>query len=175
MRIVLGFLSGVVGMLAGWFGLAFLVIALAGPDRDGGVAMGAFFNIGPLGALIGFGVGVWLFVKFGLVAQGAAFATTPFSEPASALSPAVTVAPAPARISRPFAVVVLAIVGGLAWWAWYELKSTDAGSIAGQLDISNPAMTAGKTDRDQRGHRGGVDICAVSVRHMLLGITAMTP
>ena len=67
MRIALGFLSGVVGMLAGWFGLAFLVIALAGPDRDGGVAMGAFFNIGPLGALIGFGIGVWLFVKFGLV------------------------------------------------------------------------------------------------------------
>ena len=67
MRIVLGFLSGIVGMLAGWFGLAFLVMALAGPDRDGGVAMGAFFNIGPLGALIGFGVGVWLFVKFGLV------------------------------------------------------------------------------------------------------------
>jgi hypothetical protein len=79
MRIVLGFLSGVVGMFAGWFGLAFLVIALAGPDRDGGVAMGAFFNIGPLGALIGFGVGVWLFVKFGLVAQGAAFTTAPSS------------------------------------------------------------------------------------------------
>ena len=125
MRIVLGFLSGVVGMLAGWFGLAFLVIAFAGPDRDGGVAMGAFFNIGPLGALIGFGVGVWLFVKFGLVAQdlvtqGAAFAATPSAEPAGASSPAVTVAPATARISRPFAVVVLAIVGGLAWWAWYE-------------------------------------------------------
>jgi len=67
-RIVFGFLSGIVGMLAGWFGLAFLVIGLAGPDRDGGVAMGAFFNIGPLGAF-----GVWLFVKFGLVAQGAAF------------------------------------------------------------------------------------------------------
>src|SRR5260370_1913640 len=114
MRIVLGFLSGVVGLLAGWFGLAFLVIALAGPDRDGGVAMGAFFNIGPLGALIGFGVGVWLFVKFGLVAQGAA--TAPSSEPASASSPAVTVAPATARISRTFAIVVLAIVGGLAWW-----------------------------------------------------------
>ena len=131
MRIVLGFLSGVVGMLAGWFGLAFLVIALAGPDRDGGVAMGAFFNIGPFGALIGCGVGVWLFAKFGLVAQslvtqglvnqGAAVAAAPSSEPAGASSPAVTVAPATARISRPFAVVVLAIVGGLAWWGWYEL------------------------------------------------------
>ena len=35
MRFILGFLSGVIGMLAGWFGLAALVIALAGPDRDG--------------------------------------------------------------------------------------------------------------------------------------------
>ncbi len=120
MRIILGFLSGVVGMLAGWFGLAFLVMALAGPDRDGGVAMGAFFNIGPLGALVGFGVGVWLFVKFGLVAQDAAFVAAPFSEPASAPPPGAAVAPATARISRPFAVVVLAIVSGLASWAWYE-------------------------------------------------------
>jgi hypothetical protein len=120
MRIVLGFLSGVVGVLAGWFGLAFLVIALAGPDRDGGVAMGAFFNIGPLGALIGFGIGVWLFVKFGLVAHGASYATAPSSEQASPSSLGAAVAPATARISRPFAVVVLAIVGGLAWWAWYE-------------------------------------------------------
>jgi hypothetical protein len=120
MRIVLGFLSGVLGMLAGWFGLAFLVIALAGPDRDGGVAMGAFFNIGPLGAFIGFGIGVWLFAKFGLVAQGASFTTAPSSEPASASSPDAAIAPAPARISGPFAVVVLVIVGGLAWWGWYE-------------------------------------------------------
>jgi hypothetical protein len=132
MRIVLGFLCGVVGMLAGWFGLAFTVIALAGPDRDGGVAMGAFFNIGPLGALIGFGIGVWLFARFGLVAQGsvqgsvqgtaqgASLATAPSSEPASASSPGAAVAPATTRISRPFAVVVLAIVGGLTWWAWYE-------------------------------------------------------
>jgi hypothetical protein len=96
MRIVLGFLSGVVGMLAGWFSLAFLVIALTGPDRDGGVTMGAFFNIGPLGALIGFGVGVWLFVKFGLVAHGAAFTAAPPSEPASASSPA----PSPAVYGR---------------------------------------------------------------------------
>src|SRR3977135_3748427 len=107
MRVGLGFLSGVVGMLAGWFGLAFLVIALAGPDRDGGVAMGAFFNIGPFGGLIGFGVGVWLFAKFGLVAQGASFAAALSSEPASASSHGVAVAPVTARISRAFAVVVL--------------------------------------------------------------------
>jgi hypothetical protein len=121
MRIVLGFLSGVIGMLAGWFGLAFLVIALAGPDRDGGVAMGAFFNIGPIGAVIGFGIGVWLFVKFGQVAQNAVSAAAPSSGAGSAPSLGTAVAPARTRISRPFAVVVLAIVGGLAWWGWYEL------------------------------------------------------
>ncbi len=120
MRIVLGFLSGVVGMLAGWSGLAFLVISLAGPDRDGGLAMGAFFNIGPLGGLIGFAIGVWLFVKFGLVAGGASFPVAPYSTPASASPSGAVVVPTPARISRPFAVVVLAIVGGLAWWGWYE-------------------------------------------------------
>jgi hypothetical protein len=120
MRIVLGFLSGTVGMLAGWFGLAFLVIALAGHDRDGGIAMGAFFNIGPIGALVGFGLGVWLFAKFGLVARSAAPALAPRAEPASAPPPGAAVA-AKRRISRPFAVVVVAIVGGLAWWAWYEL------------------------------------------------------
>ena len=53
-------------------------------------------------------------------AQDASFATAPSSEPASASSLGAAVAPATARISRPFAVVVLAIVGGLAWWAWYE-------------------------------------------------------
>lgn len=120
MRIILGFLSGVVGMLAGWFGLAFLVIALAGPDRDGGIAMGAFFNIGPLGAFIGFGLGVWLFVKFGLVAQRAAPAAAPSSAMADAPSSAALAAPPRRRISRPFAAVVLTIVGALAWWTWYE-------------------------------------------------------
>jgi hypothetical protein len=119
MRIVLGFLSGVIGLLAGWFGLAFLVIALAGPDRDGGIAMGAFFNIGPVGALVGFAAGIFLFVKFGLVAQPAAPAAAAPSGPAGA-PPGVAVAPKARRISRPFAVVVLAIVGGLAWWGWYE-------------------------------------------------------
>ena len=123
MRIVLGFLSGVLGMLAGWFGLAFLVVALAGPDRDGGVAMGAFFNIGPIGAVVGFGIGVWLFVKFGLVGRrvAAAPALVPSAEPASAPSAGTADAPATNRISRPFAVAVVAIVGVLAWWGWYEL------------------------------------------------------
>jgi len=33
--------------------------------------MGVFFNIGPFGALVGVGIGVWLVLKFGLAAQGA--------------------------------------------------------------------------------------------------------
>jgi hypothetical protein len=120
MRVVLGFLSGVVGMLAGWFGLAFLVIALAGPDRDGGIAMGAFFNIGPLGALIGCAVGIFLFVKFGLVAQAAAPAAAAPVQPASAPPLGGAIPPKARPISRPFAVVLLAIVASLAWWGWYE-------------------------------------------------------
>src|SRR3954468_18860676 len=106
MRLILGLFSALLGALAGWSALAALVIALAGPDRDGGIAMGAFFNIGPLGALIGFAVGIWLFVKFGLVAQRAPSVISPSSEPAIASS----LAPPAARISRSFAIVVLAIV-----------------------------------------------------------------
>jgi hypothetical protein len=163
MRIVLGFLSGVVGMLAGWFGLAFLIVALAGSGPDGGTAMGAFFNIGPFGGLIGFGVGIWLFVKFGLVAKGAATAAPPSSAPASASSPAVSVAPATARISPPFAIVVLAIVGGLAWWAWYELIRSPYlthGDMTLALQFRLPAdMTAPAEAKDveivldEGGHR----------------------
>jgi hypothetical protein len=113
MRFIIGFLSGVLGLLAGWFGLAFLVIAVAGPDRDGGIAMGAFFNIGPIGGLIGFAAGVLLFIKIGLVSQGT---SSPDAERSDA-------APAPARtrVSSAFVVAVLAISAGLGWWAWYEL------------------------------------------------------
>jgi hypothetical protein len=113
MRFILGFLSGVIGLLAGWFGLAALVIGLAGPDRDGGVAMGAFFNIGPIGGVVGFAAGVLLFIWKGLVSQGT---PSPDAERSDA-------APAPARtrVSPTFAAAVLVIAGGLAWWAWYEL------------------------------------------------------
>ncbi len=122
MRLILGFLSGVVGMLAGWAGLAILVVALAGPDRDGGIAMGAFFTIGPIGAVIGFAAGIFLFVKFGLVARPMApeGQQPAGAEPASAPPPGVAVTPGARRISRSFAAVLLAIVGTLAWWGWYE-------------------------------------------------------
>ena len=131
MRFILGFLSGVIGLLAGWFGLAALVIAVAGPDRDGGVAMGAFFSIGPIGGLIGFVAGVLLFVKIGLVSQGTSppdaerpDAERPDAErPDAAPAPVPVPVPVPARtrVSPAFAVAVLAIAGGLGWWAWYEL------------------------------------------------------
>jgi hypothetical protein len=101
MRFILGFLSGVIGLLAGWFGLAALVIGLSGPDRDGGVAMGAFFNIAPIGGVVGFVAGVLLFIKIGLVSQGT---SSPNAERSDA-------APAPTRtrVSPTFAVVVLAL------------------------------------------------------------------
>jgi hypothetical protein len=116
MRIILALLSGLLGLLAGWFGLAFLIIAVVGPDREGGVAMGAFFDIGPIGALIGFAVGVWLFVRFGLVAS-AATAPAPFMPQLSAAAPTAR----KTGISRPFAVAIVAIASGLAWLGWYEL------------------------------------------------------
>ena len=116
MRFIIGFLSGVLGMLAGWVGLALLVIALAGPDRDGGIAMGAFFNIGPIGGFFGFIAGVLLFIKLGLVRKQA---SSPEAVPPEAVAPAPE--PGPRRVSPAFAVVVVAVVGGLAWWGWYEL------------------------------------------------------
>jgi MFS family permease len=113
MRFILGFLSGVIGLLAGWFGLALLVIGLAGTGHDGGGAMGAFFMIGPIGGLVGFVAGVLLFVKIGIVSQDA---SSPDAERSD-----VAPAPARSRVSPVFAVVVLAVAAGLAWWAWYEL------------------------------------------------------
>jgi hypothetical protein len=113
MRFILGFLSGVIGLLAGWFGLAALVIGLSGQDRDGGVAMAAFFNIGPIGGLVGFVAGVLLFIKIGIVSQGT---LSPDAE-----RPGATPAPTRTRVSPTFAVAVLVLAGGIAWWAWYEL------------------------------------------------------
>ncbi|RDV01861.1 hypothetical protein [Undibacter mobilis] len=120
MRFIIGFLSGILGALAGWFALAMLVMALAGPDRDGGVAMGAFFNIGPIGGVIGFVAGVLLYLKFGMTAEA----------PADAGVAGPSRAPKRKRVSRPFAIVVVAVLALLAWGAWYEL-------------IRSPYMTRG--------------------------------
>ena len=112
MRILIGLLSGILGMLAGWFALAILVIAVSGPDRDGGIAMGAFFGIGPIGGLIGFVAGILLFRRFGLSRRSAPSAPTPADAPAPAA--------APSHMSRPFAISVLLLAILLAWWGWYE-------------------------------------------------------
>ena len=113
MRFTIGFLSGILGALAGWFGLAMLVISLAGPDRDGGIAMGAFFQIGPIGGIVGFIAGVLLFAKFGMVSKD--------KSPTNKELPEAAPAPTRKQVSPIFAVPVLLVVGGLAWWGWYEL------------------------------------------------------
>ncbi|MBR0773277.1 hypothetical protein JQ625_00390 [Bradyrhizobium diazoefficiens] len=109
MRIVLGVLSALLGALAGWSALAALVIMLAGPDRDGGIAMGAFFDIGPIGGFAGLIAGIWLFVRFGLVRDAVPQPATEAGAPRPA-----------ARLSLPFAIPVLLVAAGLAWWGWYE-------------------------------------------------------
>jgi hypothetical protein len=137
MRFILGFLSGVIGLLAGWFGLAALVISLAGPDRDGGLSMGAFFNIGPIGGVVGCIAGVLLFIKIGIVSQAA-------SSP-DAARPDAAPAPMRTRVSPIFAVVVLGIVAGLGWWAWYELIRSPYlthGDMTLQLQFRLPAGMA---------------------------------
>jgi len=129
MRIILGLLSALLGMLAGWSALAALVIMLAGPDRDGGIAMGAVFNIGPIGGVAGLIAGIWLFVRFGLVRS--------------------TALP-----SFPFAVTVLFIAAGLVWWAWYELirsPNLSHGFMTLELQFRLPAgMTLPDKEEDVR-------------------------
>jgi len=120
MRYILGLLSGLLGMLAGWFGLAFLVVSLAGHDQDGGIAMGAFFNIGPIGGLVGLIAGIWLFAKIGVVREGAPLPNAVPSGALPGVEPSGVTAQQRTRISRPVAVAILLIVGGLAFWGWYE-------------------------------------------------------
>jgi hypothetical protein len=112
MRFILGLLSGLIGMLAGWFGLAVLVATLAGPDRDGGTAMGAFFDIGPVGGLVGLVAGIWLFNKKGMVRDDAPL---PATEASGAAARPRT------GLSYPYAVSLAVLAAGVAWWTWYEL------------------------------------------------------
>jgi hypothetical protein len=140
MRFILGFLSGLIGMLAGWFGLAALVMALSGPDQDGGVAMGAFFNIGPIGGVAGLVAGVWLFNKKGIVRDSG----SPSDPSGSASRPRT-------QISYPFAVTVLLVVAGLVYWAWYELfRSPDLthGFMTLELQFRLPSGTALPPNRE---------------------------
>jgi hypothetical protein len=101
MRYLFGFLSGALGAIAGWFPLGLLVINLM-PDRDLDTVVMAFFVIGPVGGVIGLCIGLWLFTKLGLVR-----------------APAADGRPGP-HVSRPFAIVILAIAVGMACWSGYE-------------------------------------------------------
>ena len=143
MRIILGLLSALLGALAGWSGLAALVIMLAGPDRDGGIAMGAFFDIGPIGGVVGLAAGIWLFVRFGRLRHAE-------PQPASEISDAQ---PRHAtRLSLPFAIPVLLISAGLAWWGWYELIRSpylSHGFMTLDIELRFPAgMTLPDTEDD---------------------------
>lgn len=151
LRIIIGLFAGILGMLAGWAGLAFLVISLAGHDQDGGIAMGAFFQIGPIGGVIGFIVGVWLFVKFGIVRKATSpsdskqlEASQPDAKQADAAAP-----PVRTRISRPFAIVVVLILAGLAYEGWYELIRSPYlthGYMKLDMQFRFPAATVLPTD-----------------------------
>ena len=130
MRLILGFLSGLLGALAGWAGLAALIVLLAGPDRDGGIAMGAFFDIGPVGGVIGLIAGVWLFVRFGLVRA---------ELPAETSDAAPQHAP---RLSFPFSATVALIVAILGWSGWYEFirsPNLSHGFMTLQVEFRLPA------------------------------------
>src|SRR5579875_2923016 len=136
MRVLFALLSGLLGLLAGWAALAMAVIGLAGPDPDGGVAMGAAFNIGPAGGLVGFGLGLWAFLRWGLVRRRVA---------PGGVSPETGAAPARARLSRPFASAVLAVVVALGCWGWYTFIRSpylSHGFMALDLQIMLPAGTA---------------------------------
>jgi hypothetical protein len=106
MRFVLGLLAGLLGACAGWFGTALAVIGLFGPDRDGGIAMGAVFGIGPIGGLLGFVAAVAAFARWGSVREAPL---------------AVDRSDAPRRrTSRRTAIGIVALAGGLSWWVWYD-------------------------------------------------------
>ena len=143
MRFILGFLSALLGALAGWSALPALVVALAGPDRDGGIAMGAFFDIGPIGGVAGLIAGIWLFVRFGLVRNAT---PRPSQETADAAPHRA------ARLSAPFAATVLLIVAVLGWWGWYELiRSPNLSHGFMTLDIEfrlPPGMTLPDKEED---------------------------
>jgi hypothetical protein len=59
--------AGIVGGVVGWVGIAAAVMALAAAagmhDRDGGLAMSAFFFVGPFGGIAGLVTAVWLMLR----------------------------------------------------------------------------------------------------------------
>ncbi len=83
--------------------------------------MGAFFNIGPVGGLIGFAAGVLLFIKIGQVSQITPYVSPQVTSLSDAASSSAGVAPKQTRVSPIFAAAVLLITSVLGWWGWYEL------------------------------------------------------
>ena len=108
MYIVVAFLTGVLGMAAGWIGLVLLVVSTLPMGNDGGGAMAAIFFMGPIGVVAGFVAGVLAFRRFGL-ARPAAPEGEPDPESAAR------------RLSPPFAVVVTTLTAVLLGWAWSEV------------------------------------------------------
>lgn len=74
MTIVYAFLAAIAGAIAGWFGSATLymslMLATGASDREGALAMGAFFGVGPIGGVIGALAGAGLVLYFRRRSEG---------------------------------------------------------------------------------------------------------
>jgi hypothetical protein len=77
MRGLLAFLAGFVGAIAGaaglGFSLAYILTEMYG-SREGSAGMGGFFMGAPIGAIAGFGLGLWLVLRRKEVSPGAILA-----------------------------------------------------------------------------------------------------
>ena len=176
LRVIIGLFAGILGMLAGWAGLAFLVVSLAGHDQDGGIAMGAFFQIGPIGGVIGFIVGVWLFLKFGIVRRAASPPDSNQPDPSQtdvrqpdAKQPDAASSAFRTHISRPFAIAVVLIVAGLAYEGWYELIRSpylSHGYMKLDMQFRFPASAVLPTDGDDVH----IDVTEGGSRHAMISL-----
>jgi hypothetical protein len=77
MRFLVALLAGIVGAVAGAGGLgmllAYILTEIYGPF-EGSAAMGGFMIGMPLGAIIGFGLGIWLVMRSTALSPGKALA-----------------------------------------------------------------------------------------------------
>lgn len=82
MTIVYAVLAAIVGALAGWFGSAMIymsvMLATGASDREGALAMGAFFGIGPVGGIVGALAGAGLVLYFRRRSAGPTMGKTAF-------------------------------------------------------------------------------------------------
>jgi hypothetical protein len=77
MRVLVALLAGLVGAVAGAGGLGFLlayILTAIYGGFEGSAAMGGFSIGMPLGAIIGFGLGIWLVMRAGTLSTGRALA-----------------------------------------------------------------------------------------------------